>query len=735
MYEEELIKNRKAIESSLKIDNNLKDIIDRFAEKQNLKGARFQGEVLLSLVGQTLHDHLGKAVHDLLRQASCNLSNQNYEEAKKSLDNAFDLNPNTAEVCFYMGYTLYDFGNFDAAITFADKARELNSFCTRNCHELKGLSLIKLKNYECAILEFYETLKFDSAHYFTLGLCFSYLERYAEAIKYIEKTNGHFEFRGMLYQHLGNYSKSLESLNVAINSGLASAKIHYGKGVSLEYLATNCTGDERLQHYSQALNCFKKDIELNGANILALTHQAHILKILGREEAALESLNEAYKISQASEISSFNFSPKSLAFVKIMFAVREQMLARSQDANTKLLEDEAGHSEPGMKSTPERELEKDPATLTAQITAQMPTYEITESNNLQSLLDLSLISAENTGDSGEKVPSAQTIIEEEDKMSKASIEGKQNYNIVTSIVDALPVNIEQEQALNTLKEEFSKEEYEAFEAEINAFRRGGPRLMREVKEYHEEFVRLSADITRENRWEKTKDVLKLQELSLDVELDSFNMLSKGKNSEKYTKFGKYLLYRINALKECEFIKPYCDYFVRFNELLGKEIRYDELPKDLLELYHNLPLIKEFHETLGIRNFLGFDQLDIISSQNNLGFHASVILLECNKFLHNFRLYSELYDLFQAESLNDLRDRINTIVGEYNTAFQRDAKHLNIKTYMQNKIANGDKELIYVYDSLFHGLEGVSNENVLEYNQLFLVQTIPELKIDGEVYDS
>jgi tetratricopeptide (TPR) repeat protein len=114
----------------------------------------------------------------------------NWDGAGEQLRRAIDLNPSFSDAHERYSQYLSYIGRFDAAITEARLARQLDPLSVVN-NALVGLVLYRARRYDEALVELKQAVEMNPAHptpYLPLGLAYSMKDQHQEAVAALEKS-------------------------------------------------------------------------------------------------------------------------------------------------------------------------------------------------------------------------------------------------------------------------------------------------------------------------------------------------------------------------------------------------------------------------------------------------------------------------------------------------------------------------------------------------------------------
>jgi len=223
-----------------------------------------------------------------------------FNEAKKILRAALDLNKNYSVANYYMGFIHYEHQEYKEAIECFEKASRSKDYY-EDAETNKGLSLLSLKRYDEAIYVFDQIIdtkrnnkevKVNSLN--NKGIVLLYHGKWKVAHGLFKKAAEIDSFNaeaknnlGLIKCYQGKYEDSLKCFNEAIKVGSKNdqplGNIWYNKGLTLFKMEKNKDSEE----------AFDKSIRINPEYTSARKSKGIVLCKQGRFEEALQVFKEA----------------------------------------------------------------------------------------------------------------------------------------------------------------------------------------------------------------------------------------------------------------------------------------------------------------------------------------------------------------------------------------------------------------------------------------------------------
>jgi len=271
---------------SIKIFELLNNSLRYFQDKNFLEAKRSLGQVL----------EIEPENFDALRiMGAISGAENNYQQAIDYFNKTIFLNPKYTESYFNKGLALFKLNKLEEAIICYDKAIQLNpNFFQALCG--KGIVLNKLNRYHEAIENYNKAiqLKPDYAEAWSnKGLTLDDLKQYEEALNHYDKAiqlepdyAEAWSNKGITLHNLNRYEEALNHYDKAIQLKPDYAEAWSNKGLTLD----------DLKQYEEALNHYDKAIQLEPDYAEAWSNKGITLHNLNRYEEALNHYDKAIQL-------------------------------------------------------------------------------------------------------------------------------------------------------------------------------------------------------------------------------------------------------------------------------------------------------------------------------------------------------------------------------------------------------------------------------------------------------
>jgi len=235
-------------------------------------------------------------IFELLNNSLRYFQDKNFLEAKRSLGQVLEIEPENFDALRIMGAILGAENNYQQAIDYFNKTIFLNPKYTESYFN-KGLALFKLNKLEEAIICYDKAIQLNPNFFQALcgkGIVLNKLNRYHEAIenynKAIQLKPDYAEAwsnKGLTLDDLKQYEEALNHYDKAIQLEPDYAEAWSNKGITLH----------NLNRYEEALNHYDKAIQLKPDYAEAWSNKGITLHNLNRYEEALNHYDKAIELN------------------------------------------------------------------------------------------------------------------------------------------------------------------------------------------------------------------------------------------------------------------------------------------------------------------------------------------------------------------------------------------------------------------------------------------------------
>ena len=184
-----------------------------------------------------------------------------YDAAQREFKCAVEMDPNSAEVRFYLGLASYKVNLFRAAADYFAEARELGSASNAVLNDM-GLAYERLGHLDRA------------------------RECYAKAVEADDASSTSYVNLGIACYKKGLYEEAENAFRLAIKMGSTASLCPYYLGMILA----------RKEEYDEAEKMFKSAIEANPGSVAAHNNLAVVYELKGDRERAVGEYKMAYEI-------------------------------------------------------------------------------------------------------------------------------------------------------------------------------------------------------------------------------------------------------------------------------------------------------------------------------------------------------------------------------------------------------------------------------------------------------
>ena len=235
-------------------------------------------------------------IFELLNNSLRYFQDKNFLEAKRSLGQVLEIEPENFDALRIMGAISGAENNYQQAIDYFNKTIFLNPKYTESYFN-KGLALFKLNKLEEAIICYDKAIQLNPNFFQALcgkGIVLNKLNRYHEAIEnynkaiqlkpdYVEAWSN----KGLTLDDLKQYEEALNHYDKAIQLEPDYAEAWSNKGITLH----------NLNRYEEALNHYDKAIQLKPDYVEAWSNKGITLHNLNRYEEALNHYDKAIELN------------------------------------------------------------------------------------------------------------------------------------------------------------------------------------------------------------------------------------------------------------------------------------------------------------------------------------------------------------------------------------------------------------------------------------------------------